>query len=183
MNEFEKFETISQAEIEEAVRLSEIVLPAEPQPTIGADGSLHLARIFDGRFDTDNEVILTFVLRDKMDDGADILVATKVTERDSDRMVTSVSYTLVLNNGRFLVEREIEHAKNIPPFNPDNMNIPAAIEKEELEFELGLLKPEKTDWDDFKELLKNPTQRLETEDKSSRFTRILRKLRRDKNKD
>lgn len=178
MSEFEKFETISQAEIREVVRLSELVLPAESQPVIGADGSLHQSRIFDGYFDKGDEVIFTFVLRDLTDDGTDRLVATKVSERDSDKMVTSVSYTLVLNNGRFLVEREIDHANNIPPFDPNAMNIHESIENEEIEFELGLLKPQNNDWDDFKELLKNPTQRLEVEDKPTRFARILRKLRR-----
>lgn len=180
MNEFEKFETIPHAEMEDAVRLSELVLPTEAQPVIGADGSLHQSRIFNGYFDTGNEVIFTFVLRDKMDDGADILVASKASERDSDKMVTSVTYTLVLNNGRFLVERETDHANNIPAFNPDNIDIYEEIESDEIEFELGLMKPQNSDWDDFKELLANPTQKIEVEAKSKRFTRLLRKFRKNK---
>jgi hypothetical protein len=177
MSEFEKFTTISQQEMDEAVRLSELVLPTDPQPVVGDDSSLHSVRSFEGHLHTAEEAVYTLVTRDTDEDGTDKLVAAKVSERDDDGTVRTILYTLVLNNGRFLVQRGIDDAEKILANEKKADNPYVEIERDTLEFELGLLAPEVNDWDNFIKLLEAPTNSADTVTKAGRLAQILGWLR------
>lgn len=194
MSEFERYMTRSREEIDCSVSLA-LEFVGEPEPGIEIDGSVNMTQEYLWR--TVDETGITFkrVMLVDQADPTDVnkLVAMSVHQDFSANTITSYVYTLVRDNGRFIVESDTGHPKELTAQHLEDFANPHTYkERQNLLFDMGLSAPTEQEWDNFQTILRDSKTYFEAEqaaaallaEKAQRGNRLagfLRRLRGNSN--